>query len=733
MINKKIKISGMTCVACSSGIERTLKKLDKVEKAEVSFTNEILNITYDESLDFSIIEKKIKDLGFKISLDSDKKINYKLKLILSCIVTLPLLYIAMAHMIPFINLPYFSIIDPMKNPLNFAIIQAILCTIVVIIGYKFYTVGYKLLIKKNPNMDSLIAIGTTASYLYSIYSLFKIISGDMSYVHNLYFESTATIITLVILGKFLELKSKNKTNSAVKSLMDLSPKKGLIFKNNEEVLIDVSEIVIGDIVIVKSGDIIPVDGIVIFGDASIDESMITGESMPVYKTQGSNVIGATINKSGYIKVKVTKIGSDAMLSKIISLVEKASLSKAPIAKIADKISGYFTTTILIISVCTFLFWIITGSGIEFALTIFVSVLVIACPCALGLATPIAIVAAAGKGAKLGILFKDAESLEALNKIDTIVFDKTGTLTNGKPVLTDVISCLDISKEELIKITASLEKNSNHPISIAIIKEAENMNLKLYNVENFINITGKGISGNIDNKKIYVGNKSLVKSLGIENFYEEEVLKLLNIGKTIIYIVIDNKISGIIGVSDTIKENSKKLIKELEKLNITSYMMTGDNKISANYISKELNISNVISEVLPEHKGNEVEKLIKSGKNVAFVGDGINDSIALTTSNVGIAIGSGTDVAIESASIVLVSNDIFKIITAIKLSKFTMKIVKQNLFWAFGYNIIGIPIAMGALHLFGGPLLNPMIAAAAMTFSSVSVVTNALRLNGFKEK
>lgn len=732
-MNKQLKIGGMTCVACASGIERTLKKIKKVKKVEVSFATQTMQIEYDDDLKFKVIENAIKSLGFHIVKENEEeKDNSKLKLIISIIFTIPLLYIAMAHMLPNINLPYPDIINPNINKINFALIQLILTIPVIICGYKFYTVGFKLLFKGVPNMDSLVAIGTTASFVYSLYSVYKICTGNFDYIHNLYFESTATIITLVELGKYLESRSKNKTGNAIKALMNIAPKEGTVLRDGKEIKISIDDIVENDVVIVKAGDKIPVDGVIISGNASVDESMLTGESLPVEKKVNDNVVGGTINQSGYIKFRATKIGKDTVLSRIIELVKNAQNSKAPAQRLADIVSKYFTIVVLVLAIISFVAWFIATKEFTFSLTIFVSVLVIACPCALGLATPIAIMVSTGKGASLGILFKDATSLETLSKINTIVFDKTGTLTVGKPYLTDIIP-IEISKDTLLSYIFSVEEKSEHPISKAIVNYSLENNAKKVEVNNFETLVGKGVSANINEGKISIGNLRLANENNIDTKgYEDIISKFQTEGKTVMFAILKEKLIGIIAIADIIKENSAKLIEKLENMGISTYMITGDNENTAKYIASQVGIKNIIANTLPEDKANKVKEIMDKNNKVAMVGDGINDSPALMSSDVGIAIGNGTDVAIESAGVILVKNDILDIYNAIRLSKKTMRVIKQNLFWAFGYNALGIPVAMGVLHIFGGPLLNPMIAALAMAFSSVSVVTNALRINSFKD-
>jgi Cu+-exporting ATPase len=578
-------------------------------------------------------------------------------------------------------------------------------------------------------MDSLIAISTLAAFIYGLFGIYKINSGETEYAMHLYFESAAVILTLITLGKYLEAISKGKTSQAIKALMGLAPKTATVVRNNNEMIIPVEEVIVGDIILVKPGEKLPVDGEVIEGSTAIDESMLTGESIPVEKSIGSNVIGASINKTGFIKYKATKVGKDTALAQIVKLVEEAQGSKAPIAKLADVISAYFVPTVIILAILSAVGWLIAGESSVFALTIFIAVLVIACPCALGLATPTAIMVGTGKGAENGVLIKGGEALETTHQIKTIVFDKTGTITEGKPVVTDVITN-GISENEILVLAASAEKGSEHPLGEAIVRSAEERNLELKPIEEFNAIPGHGIEVKIDGKTILIGNKKLIdeKNINIDNMDSD---KLANEGKTPMYIAINGTLRGIIAVADTVKPSSKSAIEALHKMGIKVAMITGDNKKTAYAIAAQVGIDIVLAEVLPEDKANEVKKLQGENQKVAMVGDGINDAPALAQADVGIAIGTGTDVAIESADIVLMKSDLMDVITAIKLSKATIKNIKQNLFWAFGYNVLGIPVAMGILHIFGGPLLNPIIAAAAMSLSSVSVLTNALRLRNFK--
>ena len=733
------KVEGMSCSACANRVERITKKIDGVESANVNFATEKLTVRVDaEKVRYSDIKLAVDKAGFKLIKEEDqvkevskKKDESKILLnrfIFSLIFTVPLLIISMGHMV---GMPLPSIIDPMKNPLNFALVQLVLTIPVMVAGYKFYKIGYKNLFKLSPNMDSLIAIGTSAAVAYGLFAIYKILNGETHYAMHLYFESAVVILTLITLGKYLEAVSKGKTSEAIKKLMGLAPKTATIIKNGKEVSIPIEEVIVGDIILVKPGEKLPVDGEIIEGSTSIDESMLTGESIPVEKNIGSTVIGASINKAGFIKYKATKVGKDTALAQIVKLVEEAQGTKAPIAKMADIIAAYFVPTVMALAIIAAVGWLIAGESTVFALTIFISVLVIACPCALGLATPTAIMVGTGKGAENGVLIKGGEALETTYKIDTIVFDKTGTITEGKPKVTDII-CNGIKEEEVLVLAASAEKGSEHPLGEAIVREAEDRSLEFKSLEHFKAVPGHGIEVTIEGKDILLGNKKLMieNNINIESLHVESD-RLATEGKTPMYIAINNKLSGIIAVADTVKENSKAAIEELKKMNVNVAMITGDNKKTAEAIAKSVGIDIVLAEVLPEDKANEVKKLQGQNRKVAMVGDGINDAPALVQADVGIAIGSGTDVAIESADIVLMKSDLKDVVTAIRLSKATIKNIKENLFWAFGYNVLGIPVAMGVLHIFGGPLLNPMIAAAAMSFSSVSVLLNALRLKKFK--
>ena len=739
-----LKIGGMHCAACSRAVERALKKTDGIEEANVNIATEKAVFNYDEKkIKYDDIVNVIVKAGYQVlGKEEDPAIvkareikEQKIRLIVSAIFSIPLFYISMAPMVSFVKFPIPSFLVHHINPQVFSIVAIFLCVPVMISGYKFYTLGFPALFRGSPNMDSLVAIGTTAAFSYSIYSTVLAFMGLNPHGDNLYYESAAVIITLVQFGKYLEARSKGKTGEAIKKLMGLQPKTATIIQNGEEKEIKISDVKVDDIVLVRPGEKIPVDGEIIEGYSSVDESMLTGESIPVEKSVGDKVVGASINKTGSFKFKAQKVGADTALAQIIKLVEDAQGSKAPIAHIADVVSSYFVPAVITIALISGIIWFIVLHNFVFSLTVFVSVLVIACPCALGLATPTAIMVGTGKGAELGILFKNAEALEISQKINAVMFDKTGTLTEGKPYVTDIISD---DKDKLLLIAASAENGSEHPLGEAIVREAKEKNIKLLSIENFKAISGFGIETYIDNKKVLMGNDKLMnkENINIEN-YNSYMDKLSKEGKTPMYVAYDNKLLGIIAVADKLKKESIEAINRLHKLGIKTAMITGDNKNTANSVAKEAGIDIVFAEVLPEEKSNEVKKLQEQGFTVAMVGDGINDAPALTQANVGIAIGSGTDVAIESADIVLVKSNTNDVVTAIELSKATMRDIKQNLFWAFCYNVIGIPLIASSIGGFltaimgKDLLLNPIFAALAMSLSSVSVVTNALRLNFFK--
>ncbi|MBD5586765.1 copper-translocating P-type ATPase [Clostridium botulinum] len=735
-----LKIEGMTCAACAKAVERVSRKLEGVIEANVNIATEKLDITFDKSkVSINDIKRAIEKAGYKAleekNIEEEKKGKEDAikslwrRFITSLIFAVPLLTISMGSMIG-LKLP--KIIDPMHNPLNFGLIQLILVIPIILVGNKFFRVGFKSLVKGSPNMDSLISIGTSAAVVYGIFAIFQISKGNMHYAHDLYFESGATILTLITLGKYLESVSKGKTSEAIKKLMALAPKNATIIRDNKEIIIPIEEVKINDIVLVKPGEKLPVDGEIIEGSTAIDESMLTGESLPVEKHIGDIAVAGSINKHGLIKYKATKVGKDTTLAQIIKLVEEAQGSKAPIARLADKISAYFVPTVIALAIISSLAWYVSGKSLIFSLTIFISVLVIACPCALGLATPTAIMVGTGKGAENGVLIKSGGALETAHKVQSIIFDKTGTITEGKPKVTDILVSEGVDEKYLLQVAATAEKGSEHPLGEAIVKKAEEENLELFQGKNFRAIPGKGIEVIIEDKKVLLGNLRLMEEYEVEiKDFMDKSHKLSKEGKTPMFIAIENKIKGIIAVADTLKENSKKAIEKLHDMGVGVVMITGDNKNTAEAIGKQVGIDKIFAEVLPSDKANWVKKLQQEGKIVAMVGDGINDAPALAQADIGIAIGSGTDVAIESADIVLIKSDLMDVPTALKLSRATIKNIKENLFWAFGYNTLGIPVAMGVLYIFGGPLLNPMIAAAAMSFSSVSVLLNALRLRRFK--
>ena len=747
--NVTIPIGGMTCAACSQRVEKAIKKLDGVVSASVNIATEKATVMYDpRRVRVSAIKQTIEKAGYQAlqinkadAADEDRKRKQKeiktlwTKFVVSAVFSLPLLYIAMVPMLARygIRLPYPAGLDPMNYSLIYALVEILLVLPVIGVGYKFYTIGYKLLWQRSPNMDSLIAIGTSAAVLYSLYNTWQIANGYFKYVDALYFETAGIIITLILLGKSLEAVSKGKTSEAIKKLMGLAPKTAIVIFDGVEKEIPIEEVEIGDIIVVKPGSKIPVDGSVIDGHTAIDESMLTGESMPVDKNPGDAVYAASLNTTGVIRFRAEKIGSDTALAQIIKLVEDAQGSKAPIAALADKVSGVFVPIVCAIALIAGVAWLIgTGGDVKFAITIFISVLVIACPCALGLATPTAIMVGTGKGAENGILIKGGEALETAHKINTIVFDKTGTITEGKPTVTDVLTIAGLSSDSLLQIAASAEKGSEHPLGQAIVRGAQDKGLELLKVDSFNSITGRGIEAIMNGQTVLAGNRKLMDERGTAlTGLEADSDRLAGDGKTPMYIAIDGKLAGIVAVADVVKATSKAAIQSLHKMGIEVVMITGDNRRTADAIAKQVGIDRVLAEVLPQDKSNEVKKLQAEGRKVAMVGDGINDAPALAQADIGIAIGSGTDVAMESADIVLMRSQLTDVPTAIDLSKKTIRNIKQNLFWAFGYNVIGIPIAAGVLHLFGGPLLNPIFAAAAMSLSSVSVLTNALRLKRFK--
>lgn len=756
MKSQKFDIKGMTCSACSTAVDRNVKKLEGINEVNVNLLNNSMIVKYDENiLNNETIIKKVQDAGYEAFLvENGKKTQknsteenlgkietneLKNRLIISFIFAIPLFYISMGHMLNWYLPPLFH---GYSNAITFSFTQFLLALPIVFINIKYYKVGFKTLYKGSPNMDSLIAIGTSAAMIYGVFSIYKIGYGlgnndiDMviQYSHDLYFESAAIVLTLITLGKFLEARAKENTSEAINKLINLTPKTALVLRNNQEIEIPIDELVLKDIVIVKPGNIVPTDGVIIFGNSSIDESMLTGESLPISKKVGDKVIGASINKSGSFKFEVTKLGEDTVLSQIIKLIEEASSSKAPISKLADRISAIFVPTVIVISILATVTWLFLGYSFEFALSIGIAILVISCPCALGLATPTAIMVGTGKGAQNGILIKSAESLEIAHTINTVVIDKTGTITEGKTQVTDIFTNEKITQDKLLQLCATIEKNSEHPLSDAILKKAQEKEIELLNATDFEALNGLGIKAKVEDRVFYIGNKKLLdsKNISLDLFYEKSE-KLANEGKTPIFIADESEVLGLIAISDVVKPTSKDAILEFEKMGLEVIMLTGDNYKTANAIAKQININNVIAEVLPQDKEKEIQKLQSLGKKVAMIGDGINDAPALVRADVGIAIGAGTDIAIESANIVLVKSDLLDAVKAIQLSNAVIKNIKQNLFWAFFYNIIGIPLAAGVFYTILGWKLSPMFAGAAMSLSSVTVVLNALRLKLFEPR
>ncbi|MGI6150008.1 MAG: copper-translocating P-type ATPase [Firmicutes bacterium] len=736
-----IPISGMTCAACAAAVERAVGRLPGVREVSVNLAAEQAQVVYDPAeVRLSAVKDAIVKAGYEpLEAQSEQVDEHQerrlaeiralwKRFLFSALFTAPLFYISMGHML---GLPIPSFISPQLNPLAFAVIQLFLTVPVIAAGYRFYTVGFGNLLRRQPNMDSLIAIGTGAAFVYGLYAVLQIMQGNHAFAHELYFETAGVIITLILLGRYLEAVAKGRTSEAIKKLMGLAPKTATVVTSGQEQVIPIEEVAVGDIILVRPGERIPVDGVVVGGHTSVDESMLTGESIPLEKQVGSEVVGASINQNGTITFRATRVGKDTVLAQIIKLVEDAQGSKAPIAKLADIVAGYFVPIVMGIAVLAGLAWFISGQSAVFSLTIFISVLVIACPCALGLATPTAIMVGTGKGAEHGILIKSGTALETAHQVQVVVLDKTGTITEGRPEVTDVIAAEGMNRSYLLQLAASAEKGSEHPLGAAIVRQAEADGLEFLPLEEFQAVPGQGIVGRISGQAILLGNKKLMDEHGIAITLEAESHKLAEDGKTPMYAALNGKLVGIIAVADVIKPTSRQAINLLHRMGVEVAMITGDNKRTANAIARQVGVDRVLAEVLPEDKAREVQKLQAEGKRVAMVGDGINDAPALAQADVGIAIGSGTDVAMESADIVLMRSDLLDVPAAIELSRATIRNIKQNLFWAFAYNTAGIPLAAGVLHIFGGPLLNPMFAAAAMAFSSVSVVSNALRLRKFR--
>jgi len=798
MKTEVLQIQGMHCAACAAAVEKSLNQLEGV-KASVNIATEKANVEYNPQhttmkqlvaavvkVGFTVVESKEETGDSRADFFARKKREvqiWKLKSLVAIVFGLPLFYYSMAPMITFINLPWATQLHHvmMDRPMEYAIVQLLLAIPIIAAGYQFFTNGVKALIHAAPNMDSLIAIGGTASLLFSFWNTHLIAQGNVDAVMHLYYETAGIIFALVLIGKTMEAISKGRTNDAIKKLMDLAPKQATVVREGKEMTIAVEDVQVGDVILVRPGEKIPVDGRIVRGETALDEAMLTGESMPVTKRVGDEVYAATINMHGSIQFEATKVGKDTALAHIIQLVEDAQGKKAPIQALGDKVAGVFVPIVCIFAIIMGIVWLIATRDLERALTIFVTILVIACPCALGLATPTAIMVGTGKGASQGILFKGGDALEISHHIQSIVFDKTGTLTEGKPQVTDVIvlddhisnrfrklnqvipetanventhdASLDcnpitvvsattqeqggMSQEELLALVASVEYHSEHPLGQAIYKQAKEEGLTMVDVRDFKSLPGRGVeaitsTSKKNGKRILIGNRALMDEEAVSfSPRHVEALKLADEGKTVMYVALDGQLIGLIAVADVIKESSREAVKRLKAMKCDLWMITGDNEKTATAIANQAGIANVLAEVMPGDKAEQVKTLQKGQRVVAMVGDGINDAPALVQADVGIAIGSGTDVAIESADVVLMQGDLVDVAKAIRLSKQTIRIIKQNLFWAFGYNVIGLPIAAGILYLFGGPLMNPMLAAAAMGMSSVSVLANTLRLRRFK--
>ena len=742
---KEYKLSGMTCAACAMTVEMAVKDLETVEDVSVNLATERLSLLPKAGFDSQQVLDAVAEAGYQAEekgknkpsdvseeavIKAQKLQKKKQELLILLITALPLLYISMGSMV---GLPLPSFLDHMTHPLVFVLSQLLLTLSAVWIGRGFYQRGFRNLIKQHPNMDSLIAVGTSAAFFYSLYSVSQVFLGHHAFVHQLYFESVAVIIALVLLGKYLESLAKGRTSQAIQSLLELVPSQATVIRYGEAVTIDTEDIRVGDIIRIKPGERMPVDGLVTEGQTFVDESMMTGESVPIEKKVGDTITSATINQNGSIDYQATRVGSDTTLAQIVRLVEEAQGSKAPIAALADKISLYFVPIVLSLATLSALAWyVLAGESLSFSLSIFIAVLVIACPCALGLATPTAIMVGTGKGAENGILIKSGQALEAAYQLDTIVLDKTGTITVGKPSLTDLLPLGAFNRSDLLQLIASAEQHSEHPLAQAILEAAEEEGLDLLPVSHFEAIVGRGLSAQVEGRQLLVGNESLMKEKNIDSSaFQEQLLELSQEGKTAMFVAVDGQLAGIIAVADEMKSSSLSAVQELQSMGLEVIMLTGDREETATAIAQKAGIPKVIAGVLPDGKAAAIKDLQEAGKKLAMVGDGINDAPALVQADVGIAIGSGADVAIESADVVLMHSDLQDVVKAIKLSQATIRNIKENLFWAFAYNTLGIPIAMGLLHLFGGPLLNPMLAGLAMSLSSVSVVANALRLGRFK--
>ena len=746
MIKEVYKIEGMTCAACSSAVERVTRKLEGVQESNVNLVAGKLTITYEEDkVTPAQIIAKVEKAGFGIKpyiddkkrreeaakKEEDARIEAKKRFLFAAIFAVPLLYLAMGHMLPN-GLPLPAVLSMEQHPLTFALVQLILTLPVLYFGRDFYLIGFKALFSGNPNMDTLVAVGTTSAFVYSLIMTIAIVFGSTEAVHHLYYESAAVVITLIMLGKYMERRSKGKTSEAIKRLLELAPETAFVIKDGMETEVEVSDLEIGDMILVKPGTRVPVDGIIRKGSSSLEESMLTGESIPVEKSEGDTVIGGSMNCNGALYVEVTHTGDDTTLSKIVHLMEEAQGKKAPISKIADKVAGVFVPTVMCIALLAGIVWFIITKDISFALRIFVSVLVIACPCALGLATPTAIMVGTGLGASYGILMKSGEALEITHNIDTVILDKTGTITEGKPKVVETVGILE--RKELLLLAGAVEASSEHPLALAITEAAKELASEeewkgaLEQVSEFESKTGSGISARYKGKEVLIGNHKYIAGLGIVlEELEHTANTLASKGQTIVYVVVNQELQGMIGIADTVKQSSTEAVASMKKQGIHVCMLTGDNRLAAEYIGKQVGVDEIIAEVLPADKASVVEQKKAEGKKVMMVGDGINDAPALAVADVGMAIGSGSDIAIESADVVLMKSDLNDVSRAIRLSHLTIQNIRQNLFWAFFYNMIGIPVAAGLLYPINGMLLSPMIGGFAMSLSSVCVVSNALRL------
>ncbi len=725
-----LSIEGMTCSACSNGLEKYLNKQQGIKQASVNLVMANASIEYDEKiLDIDKLNEFVKKAGFK-SLGEFKEIKSegknkkeKIKFIIFTVLAIVFMYIAMGHMV---NLPTLELIDVNKNPIGYTICLFIFAILFIIYGFDVLKNGYKNLIHRTPNMDTLVGIGVLSSFLYSIYSMILIINGDNSAMHNLYFESVAMVIYFIKLGRYLDGISKDKTKEAIQKLVKITPEKATVKVDGKEKTVTIDEVHKGDIVVSKPGERISVDGEIIEGKTHLDESFITGESKPVTKEVGQKVIAGSINYDGYIEYKAEKIGKESTISEIVKLVVEASNTKAPIAKIADKVSSYFVPTVIGIAILAFIAYLVLGYDFASSLIVFVTILVVACPCSLGLATPLAIVVAEGLCANNGILVKKSEILENAQKVNTIVFDKTGTLTYGKLKISEIKNYTNMKNNELLQLVGSLEAKSTHPIGNAFTDYLEENKITKVEVKDFENVSGYGIIGTVNNQKMIIGNSKILEKYNIENNYKKEEEELSKNGNSVVYVTRNNKIIALIGVNDIVRDNAKQVIKELNENKIDTIMLTGDNKDTATKIAEDIGITKVIANVLPSEKTNVIKKLKSENKNVMMCGDGINDSPALATADIGVSVKSGTDIAMDSSDVILTRDNLDSITKLISISKKTIKIIKQNLFWAFFYNVLMIPIAIGFLKPLGISI-NPMIASIAMVLSSLTVICNTLRL------